>query len=140
MPLAQRGLAAATGRLPNVISPTTHAIIDYVSIGTFMFMAASFWRRNKRAALSALISGGAQLTTVLLTDFPGGVAKVIDMPTHLRIDMGLAATTSTLPDLMNFKHEPESKWFRIMGLNITANAGLTSPEKRRDHVRDFQAA
>ncbi len=126
--LLQRGVAAATDRLPDVISPRTHAIIDYITVGAFFVMAAAFWRRNKKAAVGALLCGSAELGTVLLTDFPGGVAKTVDMPTHLRIDMGLGATAATLPDLMGFQNEPESKWLRAMGITITANAGLTNPE------------
>jgi hypothetical protein len=130
MALLQRGVAAATNRMPSVISPTAHAIIDYITVGAFYIMTAAFWRRNKRAALGSLMCGSAELWTTLLTDFPGGVAKVIDLPTHLRIDMGLAAMAATLPDFMGFKEEPESKWFRLLGLNITANAGLTDSEKK----------
>jgi hypothetical protein len=140
MPLLQRGVAVATNRMPNVISPTAHAIIDYISVGTFFVMAAAFWRRNKRAALGSLVCGSAELGTVLITDFPGGVAKVIDLPTHLRIDMGLAAMAATLPDLMGFKDEPESKWMRVMGIGITANAGLTNPGQKRFSGRERQAA
>ena len=130
MALLQRGVAAATNRMPSVISPSAHALLDYITVGTFFLLAAAFWRRNKRAALGSLVCGSAELGTTLMTDFPGGVAKVIDLPTHLRIDMGLAAMAATLPDLMGFKSEPESKWLRVMGLGITANAGLTNPGER----------
>lgn len=140
MALLQRGVAAATNRMPNVISPTAHAIIDYITVGTFFLMGAVFWRRNKKAALGSLMCGSAELGTALITDFPGGVAKVIDLPTHLRIDMGLAAMAATLPDVMGFKDESESKWFRLLGLNITANAGLTNPEQKRLSRRERWAA
>ena len=123
MPLLQRGVAAATNRMPNVISPTAHAIIDYITVGAFFLMAAAFWRRNKRAALGSLMCGSAELGTALMTDFPGGLAKVIDLPTHLRIDMGLAAMAATLPDLMGFKNEPESKWLRVLGLGYHRQCG-----------------
>jgi hypothetical protein len=140
MPLLQRGVAAATNRMPNVISPTAHAIIDYVTVGAFFIMGAALWRRNKRAALGSLMCGSTELATVMITDFPGGVAKVIDLPTHLRIDMGLAAIAATLPDFMGFKDESESKWFRLLGLNITANAGLTNPGKEKLSKRERRAA
>ncbi len=140
MPLLQRGVAAATNRMPNVISPAAHAIIDYITVGTFFLMGAAFWRRNKRAALGSLMCGSAELGTALMTDFPGGLAKVIDLPTHLRIDMGLAAMAATLPDLMGFKNEPESKWLRVTGLGITVNAGLTNPGERKSVRRERRVA
>ncbi len=140
MALLQRGVAAATNRMPSIISPTAHALIDYITVGAFFVMTAAFWRRNKRAALGSLMCGSAELGTTLMTDFPGGVAKVIDLPTHLRIDMGLAAMAATLPDFMGFKDEPESKWFRLLGLNITANAGLTDSGQKRSTRRVRAAA
>jgi hypothetical protein len=132
MPFLQRGIAAATNRMPDIISPAAHAIIDYITVGTFFLMAAAFWRRNKKAALGSLMCGSAKLGTTLMTDYPGGVAKLIDLPTHLRIDMSLAAMAATLPDFMGFKNEPEAKWLRLMGLNLTANAGLTNPGGEAD--------
>jgi len=141
MPLLQRGIAAATNRMPDVISPTAHSIIDYITVGAFFLMGVAFWRRNKKAALGSLMCGSAELGAVLVTDFPGGVAGVIDLPTHLRIDMGLAAMAATLPDFLGFKDEPEAKWLRLMGLNLTANAGLTNAgEEKRMSRRERRAA
>jgi hypothetical protein len=140
MPLLQRGVAAATHRMPRIISPTAHAVIDYITVGSFFLMAAAFWRRNKRAALSSAMCGSAELGTVLITDFPGGVAKIIDLPTHLRIDMGLAAMAATLPDFMGFKDEPESKWLRLLAVNITANAGLTKTGEEKVTKKHIWAA
>lgn len=126
MPVLQKSVAAITNRMPKVISPKTHAIIDYVNIGTFGLLAYLFWRNNnKRAAIAASTCGMSELTTTLLTDFPGGVAPLISFPTHGRIDMGLAATCVSLPNLMGFDDEPEAKWFRILGLSITAVTGMT---------------
>lgn len=125
MPVLQKGVAALANRMPKVISPKAHAIIDYVTIGTFGLLAYLFWKENKRAAIAATTCGLAELTTALLTDFPGGVAPLISFPTHGRIDMGLAATCVSLPNLMRFDNEPEAKWFRLLGLNITGVTGMT---------------
>ncbi len=125
MPLLQKGAAAIANRMPKVISPKAHAIADYITIGTWGLLAYLFWERNRPAALAAMSCGIAELTTTLLTDFPGGVTDLIDFPTHGRIDMGLAATSTALPNLAGFDEEPEAKWFRILGLNITAVTGMT---------------
>ncbi len=140
MALLQRGLAAATNRMPNVISPSAHAILDYITVGTFFLMAAAFWSRNKRAALGSLMCGSAELGTAIDDGFPGRRGQG-DRPAYsLRIDMGLAAMAGTLPDLMGFKNEPESKWLRVMGLGITANAGLTNPGERKLNQRERRVA
>ncbi|MGZ4838714.1 MAG: hypothetical protein ACXVZR_09210 [Terriglobales bacterium] len=140
MPVLQKGVAALATRMPKVISPKTHAIIDYATIGAFGLLAGLFWRRNRRAAIAAIISGGAQLTTVLLTDFPGGVADVISLPTHVKIDFGLAAGASAMPTFMGFDDEAEAKWFRILGLEITTVAAMTDSGEFRRESRRRRAA
>ncbi|SRR5690242_15487731 len=135
MPILQKGVAALANRMPKVISPKGHAIADYATIGTFFLLAGLFWGRNKRAAIAALICGGSELATTLLTDFPGGVAKVISFPTHGKIDMGLAATAASMPSFMGFDDDPEAKWLRIMGLNVTAVTAMTDFEQLRREPR-----
>ena len=82
-------------------------------------------------AIAAMICGAAQLATVLMTDFPGGVADIISFRTHGKIDMGLAAATATMPNLLGFDDHSESKYVRMMALNITAITGLTDFEGQR---------
>lgn len=135
MPMLQKGVAAVANKMPKVISPKAHAVADYATIGVWGLMAGLLWKRNKRAAISAMICGASELATTLITDFPGGVAKVISLPTHLKIDMGLAATASALPNFMGFDDEGEAKWFRIQALSITGVTAMTQPvwlpERRR---------
>lgn len=134
MPVLQKGAAALFGRMPKVITPKAHAIADYATIGMFFVLGSLFWRRDKRAAISAFICGGSELANTLLTDFPGGVADYISFPTHGKIDMGLAAACSALPEFMAFHDRDEAKWFRIMSLQVTAVTAMTdfdqSPARR----------
>ena len=51
MAILNMGVKAVTNRLPKVISPTTHAIIDYATAGAFFVGAALFWKNHKRAAI-----------------------------------------------------------------------------------------
>src|SRR5579885_1690021 len=57
MPVLDQAAKWATNRLPKVINPTAHAIIDYGMAASFFGMAAFFWNRNKRAAISCLVCG-----------------------------------------------------------------------------------
>jgi hypothetical protein len=106
--------------------------------------AGFFWRRNKRAALAALICGSADLVLSLLTDYPGGVKRVISFPAHREIDLGLAAMTATIPEFLAFKDDSERKFFLAQGALITAANELTKfPEKVRPEekrMRHFRAA
>src|ERR1700688_1867328 len=77
--------------IPRMITPKAHAMIDYASVGLFLGTAAWFWRRNRRAAVASLVCGGAELAIMLLTNYPGGVTKLISFSTHREMDYGLAA-------------------------------------------------
>jgi hypothetical protein len=140
MPVLQKGVAALSKKMPKVISPKAHAIADYATIGTFALLAGIFWSRHKRAAISALFCAGAELTTTLLTDFPGGVARVISLPTHVKMDFGLAAVASAMPTFLDFEDDPEARWFRLLGLNVTAVAAMTDTGELRRQYRRRRAA
>ena len=73
MPILNNVAKAVAKPLPRIISPKAHAVVDYMTVGSFFMAGAMFWSRSKRAALSALFCGGAELAVSLLTDYPGGV-------------------------------------------------------------------
>lgn len=123
MALVDTGVRALTNKLPKVISPKTHAIIDYATAGSFFVATALFWNRNKRAALGSLACGLAETTVAMLTDYPGGVFKIMDFPTHGRVDVGMAAGLETLPKFLGLG---ASGWFfRAQGLSMATATGLT---------------
>ncbi len=140
MPVLQKGVAAVANRMPKVISPKAHAIIDYATVGTWFALGAWMMGRNKRAGIAAIICGASELATTMITDFPGGVADVISLDTHLKMDMGLAATATSLPNFLGFDDEDEAKWFRIMGLNITAVGAMTQTDGMRERSTRRRAA
>jgi hypothetical protein len=125
MPLLQKGIAMAAGRMPKVIKPQAHAVIDYMVAGTFFLVGALYWRRNKRAAVSSLICGGATAANSLLTDYPGGAWKVMSFQTHGKLDAGLAGMTAMMPQLMGFKDDSESKFFTMQSMAETAVTAMT---------------
>ena len=130
MPILNSAIQIAAKPFPKAISPKAHAIIDYITVGSFLMTAAWFWSRSKRAAVAALISGGAELAVSLLTNYPGGVKKVINFRTHRDIDFGLGAMTATMPEFLAFKDEAERKFFLAEGAIITAVSQLTRfPDK-----------
>jgi len=141
MALAEIGARALSNRLPKVISPRTHAIIDYATAGTFFLMSKLMWKRHKRAAIAALACGINETTNAMITDFPGGVAGVISYPTHLKIDTGFAGIVASLPNLLGFTDEWPSIYFRSQGMAIAANAGMSQvgPTRGRRRQRDFAA-
>ena len=125
MALLQQGARFAARKMPKVINPTAHAALDYAVAASFLLMGARLWRRHRRAAVASLMCGGAAATNALLTDYPGGVFRVIDYKTHGRIDAGIAAMTASAPQLMGFSREAEARFFSVEALAETVVTGMT---------------
>lgn len=111
--------------IPRVVTPRMHRVFDCISVGVFLGSAAWFWGRNRRAALGSLICGATELTVMLLTDYPGGVKKVISFRTHREMDYALAAMAATMPESLAFKGKNEAKLFRLQGALITLLGEIT---------------
>lgn len=131
MAMMQKGVALLSDRMPKVVSPKTHAIADFVTLGGLALLSALLWNRNRRAAVTSLACAGAEAANVLLTDFPGGITDKISFPTHLKVDMGIAAMCSAAPNFGGFYDEPEAQYFRALGMGITVLASLTNPKPRK---------
>src|SRR3954469_7233776 len=144
MPIIEKGVQMLTDRMPKVISPKTHAIIDYATAGSFLVAGALLWNRNKRAALGAMLCGAMEAGTAMMTDFPGGVKPVISFQAHGRIDAGFAGFVATLPNVLMFGGEPEAMFFRGQGVALAAVTGLTDfsagAESRTRRSRSRRAA
>jgi hypothetical protein len=139
MALWQKGVRMAAGRMPKLINPSTHTVLDYAVAGSFLLMGILFWKRNKRAAVGSLFCGGASAANILFTDYPGGKHKVISYKTHGHIDTGIVGMTAALPRLLRFEGEPEARFFELEALTGTVLAGLTdfdfyAPRLLKDRV------
>jgi len=135
MALVETGVRALSNRLPKVISPKTHALIDYGVAGGFFLMAGLMWRSSKRAAIASLACGAAETAVILLTDYPGGVAKLISFEAHGRIDAGISGAVAMLPSLLGFSHQKKSAFFRAQGLGMAATTGMTDFEATGQYRR-----
>ncbi len=141
MPMLQRVVAAGAGKLPKVIDPRLHAIIDYAVVGSFLAMGAVFWKRGaKKAAVSALLCGGGAAVNSLITDYPGGLVRKMSFRTHGHIDMGLAAVTASLPEFMGFADDAEGRFFSGQAIAETAVTGMTDFEAEPRHAEYRTAA
>ena len=136
MALMEMGVRTLSNRLPKVLGPKAHAIIDYGVAGSFFLTGALLWKKSRRGAIASFICGGSELTNVLLTDYPGGVFKKIDFPTHGRIDAGLSAVVGSLPNLMGFSDRGYANFFRFKALGMGAVTGLTDFRGERESTRD----
>ena len=126
MALLQKGVALAAGRMPKMISPRTHATLDYLVAGSFLLMGVLYWKRNRRAAIGSFVCGGATAAVSLLTHYPGGPRKAISYPMHGQIDTGLIAMTAAMPRLMNIEETRQAKFFSRQALAKTAITAMSN--------------
>ena len=142
MSLIQTGMNLMSNRMPKVIGPTTHAIIDYAVAGSFIAMGALYWRRNKRAAISAFICGGATAMNAMLTDYPGGVWKKMSYQTHGKVDAGLVGATGSMPSLMGFADDNEARFFKVQAIAEATVTAMTDFDAmgRTDYYRHAEDA
>jgi len=140
MPLLNTVAQMVAKPFPRVISPKTRAVLDHVNVGVLLMSGAWFWRRNKRAALGALVGGGAALVLNLLTSYPDRARNVISFRSRREIDLGLAGMISTMPEFFAFKNDEERKFFIAEGVLIAVVTELTQfPEVTVERKR-FRAA
>jgi hypothetical protein len=125
MALLHKSASIFSSRLPKVLGPGTHAIVDY-SVAALLFSAgALFWRQHKSAAISAILCGAGTLLNSIFTDYPGGVVPAMSFETHGRIDVGLAGIAASIPGLMRFDHDPQARFFEATAVAETLASGFT---------------
>jgi hypothetical protein len=125
MALFQKGASIFSSRLPKVLGPRTHSIIDYSVAALFFGAGVLFWKRHKSASLSAVFCGSGVLLNTLLTDYPGGVVRGVSFETHSKIDTGLAVLTASIPGLMGFAGDPQARFFEATAVAETLATGFT---------------
>lgn len=125
MALLQKSASIFSNRLPKVLGPRTHAIVDYSVAALFLTAGALFWKRHKSASLSALLCGTGVMLNSLFTDYPGGIVRAISFETHGKIDVGLAGITASIPGLMGFAEDAQARFFEATAVAETLAAGFT---------------
>ena len=104
-------LVSRTSSVPAVSSPGQHAVLDYGVAGTFFAMGARMQRTHGRAAALAYLNGAMVLGMSMLTNYPGGVLRVLSFRGHRKGDIVQAALAGLGPVLFGFARDPEAKFF-----------------------------
>ena len=138
MALLQKGASIFSNRLPKVLGPGTHSIIDYSIAALFFTAGALFWRRHKRASMSAVVCGTGALLNGLLTDYPGGAVQAISFETHGKIDVGLAGITAAIPGLMGFAGDAQARFFEATAVAETLASGFTDYQAESEDAEELE--
>jgi hypothetical protein len=136
----QRSLEETGKHIPKVVSPAMHAIADYATAAGFAIAGALFWKRSKRAALASFLFGAAEASLACLTDYPGGLKKLISLPLHVKLDFSVAGTVAAVPEFLAL-HEPlERDFFRVQSIAIGGIAAATQVEPQQIAEQEQKAA
>lgn len=125
MPLATLALRQIETKLPKVISPATHGLIDYSHAAFFASMAAICWRKNRRAALAAAGTSALVLLQSLFTDYKYGAKHLIPFSVHGTMDGGFAALSLAIPKTFGFEGTKAAKVFHANAFVEATVVGLT---------------
>ena len=118
-------LTTITNGVPKFINQPAHAVLDYVTAGTFIAMGFGLLHRNRRAANLAFANGIAVLGLSIMTDYPGGIFRTISFKTHGAIDVLQASMTALGPALLGFASAPEAQMFHAQAALETAIVAAT---------------
>jgi uncharacterized membrane protein len=116
----------ATRRLPKVFTPSAHRAADYLLVGSFVAAGAWFFRRNRRAALGAWISGASLLGLTLLTSYSGKRRGHLAFPLHGKIETGMAAMVAAMPEFLRLQDDKERHYFTVKAGLLTVISNLTA--------------
>jgi hypothetical protein len=100
-----------TDGLPTPISPAAHAVLDYTVAATFFGVGAWLLRRHRAAATLAFANGAMVAGMSMLTDYPGGLFRVLPFRGHRTGDIVQAAFAGLGPALFGFAGDPEAGFF-----------------------------
>lgn len=111
---------------PKVISPKTHAIIDYANGGVHL-LAGALFRRNRqyRASNAAFALGAGILANALLTDYSLGGARRYSFRVHGALDYGIATASAAMPKLLRLEGQREARFFDWQGTGQGVVAAMT---------------
>jgi hypothetical protein len=93
------------------ITPAAHAVLDYTVAATFIGVGAWLMGRHRPAATLALVNGVMVAGMSMLTDYPGGVFRVLSFRGHRTGDVIQAALAGLGPALFGFAGDEEAKFF-----------------------------
>lgn len=116
----------ATRRFPKLLNADAHHAVDYLLVGSFTAAGAWFFRRNRRAALAAWISGASLLGLTMLTSYPGKHRRHLDFPLHGKIETGMAAMVAAMPEFMHLEDDKERHYFTMKAGLMTILSNLTA--------------
>jgi hypothetical protein len=139
MYLTRNRLDMLESKVPKVISPTAHGIIDFAHAAFFFTMGVLCRCSHKRAASAAFATSGFILAQSLLTDYRFGVMPLFPFQTHGKMDATFASSSWLIPRIFGFKGTPAAKIFEMNSLAEASVVEMTDWSNERAHKEQSAA-
>jgi len=127
MPLSTTLTDGLTRKLPPLIPSRHRSTLDYGIAASFIAAAPILGRSKPRAGLGCLLCGGAVFLLTRLTDYSNRGTRPVSMHTRRELDLGLAAFTAVLPQILESDDSREKGFFLAEAALLTAVSNLTKP-------------
>jgi hypothetical protein len=109
-------LTSMADNVPKVLDARGHAVMDYLTAGTFLTLGFLFRDRHPRASALAFVHGASVLAASLMTDYPGGLWRTLSFETHRTLDVLQAGLMAAGPTMFGFAADPEAQAFHGQAL------------------------
>jgi len=121
-------------QLPQPISTRTHAMIDYLTIGTLLTLPRVLgWSERLTEAVTTVAL--SKLGYTLLTRHEGGAAKVLPMKAHLAMDAVGGASLAALPWVLEEEDDVAKVMCAAIGAMDVMVAPMTQSQSPQDNGR-----
>ena len=108
-----------------ILSPKTHAVLDYLVVAAFLAAPSALGLAGAAALLSWILSG-VHLALTLVTNIPLSAAKWVPLKVHGWIEFAVGPTLLAAPWLLGFSgHTPARVFFLAAGTLIFATWLIT---------------
>jgi hypothetical protein len=104
-------LAGSTAIARKPMTPRVHAVLDDAVASTYLATGMWLSGRHRRAAALAFANGALVLGLSLLTDYPGGIWRLISFKSHGVADGMQAGLAGIGPMLLGFPNDAEAAFF-----------------------------
>jgi hypothetical protein len=122
--MRERSIAPAARRSAP-ISPAAHAVLDYAVAATFSSVGAWLMPRHRGAASLAFANGAMVTALSMLTDYPGGILRVVAFRGHRTGDVVQAAFAGLGPILFGSAGDDEARFFYAQAASEVAVIAAT---------------
>ncbi len=96
-----------------VISSRLHSYIDYIMV-LFLWISPTLFDLSDPVDTTVYILGGLHLIITLLTNFEGGIIKLIPLPGHGLIELIVAIFLVLGPWILGVSENPTDKAYLIL--------------------------